>query len=213
MAEILDFDTLKNKKAPPIDAEMVERKKEAISKLPGYRGEVNSKNQIRQLPEVQPGQIFWVAMDNKAYLVAEKDKQKMTIKALDETATISTGMTIYDMNKGIVSKEPLFDWEDGEAVTRLNDRIIAWFSEETQDEFYLLYGRDIHYVSLFKKQPEHHVSIVETLRETLFNIGDLISMDFNTSDGEPSIEIWIRTADSAAELLYLFPYDRGIISL
>lgn len=189
------------------------RRKEAISKLPRYRGNVQSKTSIRSLPDIEAGQIFWVDMDNKAYIVAEKDRKKMTIKALDESATISTGITIYDMNKNIISKEPVFDWEDGEGVAALNDRMVEWFTEDTDNVYYLLYGRDMHYVSLLCKSDDAEEPLLDIIKSTISAVGDLISMDFNTSDGEPSIEIWVRTATSAAELLYLFPYDKGVVSI
>lgn len=188
------------------------KRKEAISKLPRYRGNVSSKNSIRNLPDVEPGQIFWVDMDNKAYIVAEKDRKKVTIKALDETATISTGITIYEMNKNIVSKEPLFDWDNVDHVDALYDRLITWFHSEVNDTFYLLYGRDMHYVTLLNFEDGVFTKkSFETFKDTINNVGGLISMDFNSSDGEISIEIWVRTATSAAELLYLFPYDKGVV--
>lgn len=214
---VIDFTAAKEKfTAPtPEQSALQEKRKEAISKLPRYRGEVPSKNVIRGLPNVVPGEIFWVTGDNKAYIVAEKDHKKMTIKALDETATVSTGMTIFDMNKAIISKEPLFDFEDGEAHDALIDRFMQFFLKDCNDEFYLLYGRDIHYLSLFRDvhKDERGRSTMQVLFEALKNVGDLISVDFNNSDGEVSAEIWVRTADSKAELLYLFPYDKGVIPL
>lgn len=197
-----------------------DRRREAIKKLSKYRGEVQSKNSIRQLPDVEVGQIFWVEMDNKAYIVAEKNAKKMTIKALDENASISTGMTIFEMNKSIISKEPLFDWTDEPTVNKLEKRVRDWFNEDTNSQYYLLYGRDIHYVSLFNiKQradnKEHTVGTYTTqeIRKVLGAVGDIISFDFNTTTGETCIEIWIRTADSRAELLYMFPYDNGLINI
>lgn len=212
MNKIIDFPNTQIEAKTPEELSLQERRKEAISKLPRYRGNVQSKTSIRSLPDVEAGQIFWVDMDNKAYIVAEKDRKKMTIKALDETATVSTGMTIYDMNKNIISKEPVFDWDDGEGIAALNDRMVEWFAEDTNNTFYLLYGRDIHYVSLLQKG-EAEEPLLDIIKDTLSAVGELISMDFNTSDGEPSIEIWIRTDTSAAELLYLFPYDKGVVTI
>lgn len=198
---------------PQANTDLENRKKEAIAKLSNYRGEVPSKNTIRSLPDVQPGQIFWVEMDHKAYLVADKNGKKLTIKALDETATISTGITIYDMNKSIISKEPLLDFEDPDVIGALDKRLNLWFMEDTADSKYLLYGRDIHYVTVFERDPSIGESPAIILRDCLKAVGSIISMDFNTSDGEPSVEIWIRTANSPAELLYLFPYDKGVVKI
>lgn len=188
-----------------------ERRKAAIQKLPQYRGEVSSKNNIRSLPDVQPGQIFWVTMDHRPYIVAEKDGRKVIIKALDETATVSTGITVFEMNKSIASKEPLMDFSDPQVVAELDSRLNEWFNQETNNEKYLLYGRDIHYVTLLERTGTVKTWPGQVLRDCLAAIGDIISVDFNTGDGEKSVEIWIRSADSPAELLYLFPYDKGIV--
>jgi hypothetical protein len=214
MDNIIDFNAVREQREKtPEQLDLQQKRLEAIKQLPQFRGEVASKNNIRSLPDVEPGQIFWVTGDHKAYLVAEKKGRKLTIKALDETATLSTGITIYEMNKSIVSKEPIFNWKDALAVATMNRRLMEWFNEEVSDQFYLLYGRDIHYVSLLQKQGALTDENIFYIYDCVNNIGDLISMDFNTSDGELSIEIWVRTADSKAELLYLFPYDKGLVTL
>lgn len=226
---IIDFKAVvaeEIKKINPMDKEaldLIARRKAAIEKLSGYRGEVQSKNTIRQLPDVRIGEIFWVAMDEKAYIVADRDKKKITIKALDENASISTGMTIFEMNKGIISKEPLFDWTDEKAVAALKEQLDRWFNTETDDSVYLLYGRDLHYITLLnvvgraKQEMTIKKSVITSdlaaiLKEALDAIGDVISFEFNVKD-QKSIEIWIRTSNSLAELLYLFPYDNGIVDI
>lgn len=217
--KVIDFPTQNDneQKAP----EMTEREKKLkgqLSLLPQYRGEVLSKNNIRQLPNLKRGEIFWVSMDKGAYVVADinLDKNKHTrvlIKKLDETATISTGMTIFDMNKGIVAKEPLLDWEDKENIAKLAERLCEWFSEDG-DAFYLMYGRDIHYVTLFNSyttRPKDN--FLYELKGILSEVGDIISLDFDCIEGGHCVEIWVRTPDSPAELLYLMPFDKGVIEI
>ena len=164
MDKVVDFATAKTKHdlaALNQKEEKTNRIKEAIKKLPGYRGDVPSKNTIRGLPDLKPGQIFWVEMDKKAYVVAALNGKKVTIKALDETASVSTNMTIYDMNKSIVSKEPLYDLEKD--PDNLADRITVWFNEDCPpNTYYLLYGRDIHYVTLIKT-PDGFATNLRTL--------------------------------------------------
>ena len=53
--------------------------------------------------------------------------------------------------------------------------------------------------------PEKAEKIVRILAET----GDLISID----PQEDRLEIWVRTKDSLAELIYLFRYDSGFVDL
>lgn len=199
-------ETLENK-------ERIEKVHERIKKLPQYRGEVITKNNIRNLKEVSKGEIFWVNSENKAYVVSDKNKKKIELKALDETATISTGLTIYDMNKSIVSKEPTLDLTKGTVMNKLIDDVINWFNNiAAHGQYWLAYGRDIHYITLFhfdthnyKMTPEKAEKIVRILAET----GDLISID----PEEDRLEIWVRTKDSLAELIYLFRYDSGFVDL
>lgn len=212
---VIDFNKAKAPlNTPEVEAtELRNKKKKSLSKLPQFRGEVPSKNTIRGLPGLKVGEIFWVTMDEKAYVVADIKGHKYTLKPLDETATISTGMTIYDMNKNIVSKEPLFDWNNKEAVTELFNAVSCWFADG-DDETYILYGRDIHYVSIIQLAVNRPTPVdPAVIFETLGNIGDLISVDFNTVPEKKNIEIWIRMADAPAEMLYLLPFDKGVITI
>lgn len=203
---------------PTPETEREAKLKRQLSMLTQYRGEVSSKNNIRMLPNLKRGEIFWVSLDHAAYCVAGVDLDKkghtrVVIKKLDETATVSTGMTIYDMNKGIISKEPLLDWEDKAVIEPLAKRLCEWFSEDG-DAFYLLYGRDIHYVTLFNAYTTRNKdNFLYELKGILGEVGDIISLDFDNIEGEHCVEIWVRTANSGAELLYLMPYDKGVIEI
>lgn len=216
MAEILDFPNKKNE--DPAKKERRNRIKTSLSLLPQYRGEVISKNNMRSLPGLKPGEIFWVEMEGCGYVVASvspanKGKTRVVIKKLDETATVSTGMTIFDMNQNIIAKEPLFNWEDVDAVDKLTADMKGWL-DESGNKYYLLYGRDIHYVTVFDhSEAADNQNFAVELKDVLKSVGDIISFDFNTMEGPPSVEIWVRTGTSDAELLYLMPYDKGIVKI
>ncbi len=184
-------------------------KRLAIEKLKDFKGEVNSKNVLRQMPNTMIGDIYWVVLDNAAFIVTDKRDGKLTLRRLDETASISTGITIFEMNKKIVSEEPLFDWSDTEIVNGIEDDFGNWITG-TNNEFYLLYGKDIHYVTLLKASNEVG-NCFKKLRELFKDVGQIISIDFDTIGNEKCVEIWIRTEDSSAELLYLMPYDQGLV--
>lgn len=196
-------ETLENK-------ERIEKVHERIKELPQYRGEVITKNNIRNLKEVSKGEIFWVSSENKAYVVSDKDKKKIELKALDETATISTGLTIYDMNKAIVSKEPTLDLSKGTVMNKLIDGLMDWFGKRLAT-YYLAYGRDVHYVTMFKNSASNsfNEASAQLVVDTIAAVGDIISMDYE----EDRIEVWIRTKNSKAELIYIMPYDDGLVRL
>lgn len=190
--------------------ERIEKVHERIKELPQYRGEVITKNNIRNLKEVSKGEIFWVSSENKAYVVSDKDKKKIELKALDETATISTGLTIYDMNKAIVSKEPTLDLSKGTVMNKLIDGLMDWFGKRLAT-YYLAYGRDVHYVTMFKNSASNsfNEASAQLVVDTIAAVGDIISMDYE----DDRIEVWIRTKDSKAELIYIMPYDDGLVRL
>lgn len=190
--------------------ERIEKVHERIKELPQYRGEVITKNNIRNLKEVSKGEIFWVSSENKAYVVSDKDKKKIELKALDETATISTGLTIYDMNKAIVSKESTLDLSKGTVMNKLIDGLMDWFGKRLAT-YYLAYGRDVHYVTMFKNSASNsfNEASAQLVVDTIAAVGDIISMDYE----EDRIEVWIRTKDSKAELIYIMPYDDGLVRL
>lgn len=216
--KVIQFPGAAEELVPTPDTEREKKLKTQLSLMPQYRGEVSSKNNIRMLPDLKRGEIFWVNLDHAPYVVADIDLDKkghtrVVIKKLDETATISTGMTIFDMNKNIISKEPLLDWDDKENIEKLAARLCEWFSEGG-DSFYLLYGRDIHYVTLFNSMTTRSKDMfLYELKGILSEVGDIISLDFDCIEGSHCVEIWIRTANSPAELLYLMPFDKGVIEI
>lgn len=216
--KVIQFPGATEEPVPTSDTEREKKLKTQLSLMPQYRGEVSSKNNIRMLPDLKRGEIFWVNLDHASYVVADIDLDKkghtrVVIKKLDETATVSTGMTIFDMNKNIISKEPLLDWDDKDNIEKLAARLCEWFSEDG-DSFYLLYGRDIHYVTLFNSMTTRPKDMfLYELKGFLSEVGDIISLDFDCIEGSHCVEIWIRTANSPAELLYLMPFDKGVIEI
>lgn len=216
--KVIQFPGAAEEPVPTSDTEREKKLKTQLSLMPQYRGEVSSKNNIRMLPDLKRGEIFWVNLDYAPYVVADIDLDKkghtrVVIKKLDETATVSTGMTIFDMNKNIISKEPLLDWDDKDNIEKLAARLCEWFSEDG-DSFYLLYGRDIHYVTLFNSMTTRPKDMfLYEVKGFLSEVGDIISLDFDCIEGSHCVEIWIRTANSPAELLYLMPFDKGVIEI
>ena len=85
----------------------------------------------------------------------------------------------------------------------MQENLGSWL-EKISNEFLLFFGRDLNYFSLFKQKDGLTVRL---LLDVIASVGKLISMDFN----EDAVEVWIRTPESKAELLYLIPFDNAII--
>ena len=114
------------------------------------------------------------------------------------------------MNKAIVSKEPTLDLSKGTVMNKLIDGLMDWFGKRLAT-YYLAYGRDVHYVTMFKNSASNsfNEASAQLVVDTIAAVGDIISMDYE----EDRIEVWIRTKDSKAELIYIMPYDDGLVRL
>lgn len=192
--------------------ELIEKRITAMSNFKGYRGEVFSKSNIRAIKNLEVNEIFWVEAEDGFFVVTAIDGDRVTLSKIDETATFSTGITIYELNKRLAEKEGLFDWSDDEKVEQLDADIQNWFYETTKENrFYILYGRDIHYVTLVEKALGGN--LLENLKEMIEEFGQTISFYIDGENGENKIEIWVKTVTGSAELLYFFPYDDGLVQI
>lgn len=115
-------------------------------------------------------------------------------------------MNMYDLNKSIVSQLPFFsedNWSGAEKVVK------DWLDTKT-DKFYMLYGREINYFTLFYNNIENaeFKSLFDAMKVCLDSVGPIYAIDA-TEDGA-AIEIWANV-DNQATCLYLFPYDEGVL--
>lgn len=151
-------------------------------------------SQIRYTP--QEGELIQSTVDKKFYIY--KDGNWMLIN-MD-----SSGLTmgLYDMNKQIIAQLPeLTDLEEkAEVIHRLH---IEW-----GNDYYMLYGKEISYFTLFKlKEPQYFGNeVIECLK----NVGVIKAIDFTETND--AIEIWVENEDGPT-CLYLFPYDSGVVQV
>lgn len=199
-----------------------------LKKLPQYRGSVPSKNFLSKDPHIKVGQCYWIENEGSLFTVAEKTKKGVRLTSLDMNATVSTGYTIYEMNQAMTAKEPLADlgdWPNGEFSDYLSDveDDVTTFFEETANKVYLMYGRDLHYFTVFTMSDEPHYCFVEEILSCLVHTWDIVSIDVDMSedDGMPKIEIWVRDRMQpgakenalANHMLYLMPFDGNVVEL
>lgn len=112
-------------------------------------------------------------------------------------------LSLYDMNKQIISQLPPL--EDMDAACKAVNNLY----EKTKNEFYMLYGKEISYFTLFRMdKPEW---FFEELILCLHSIGVIKAMDI--TEDESAVEIWVVDDDNEATCLYLFPYDNGLVKV
>lgn len=114
-------------------------------------------------------------------------------------------MNLYDLNKQIISQMPTLD-EDGIDLALMT---IAAYIKNTDNKFYMLLCKDVNYYTLF--------SISTTITEPYAceevlacasDWGVLKSVEVNDND---AVEIWVQDEQGEAMVMYLFPYDMGVV--
>jgi hypothetical protein len=81
--------------------------------------------------------------------------------------------------------------------------------EKTKNEFYMLYGKEISYFTLFRMdKPEW---FFEELTLCLHSVGVIRAVDM--TEDESAIEVWVVDSNNEATCMYLFPYDNGLVKV
>ena len=153
-------------------------------------------SQIRYTPQV--GEVVQDAVTGN-FMVWTNEGWN-TVKS--ENSGINMGL--YEMNKQIISQLPKLT----EAELFDRDLLINTLHAKFNNEFYMLYGKEISYFTLFR--------IFDSIRfgneviDCLNNVGDIKAIDF--TEAQDAIEIWIQDEDGPT-CLYLFPYDSGVVQV
>ena len=111
-------------------------------------------------------------------------------------------MGLYDMNKQIIAQLPTL-----EDVTDKIDMINV-YKTDTENQYYMLYGKEISYFTLFKISPTGYENLGINVIECLNDIGDIKAIDM--TEAQDAIEMWVTNEDGPT-CLYLFPYDSGLV--
>ena len=125
-------------------------------------------------------------------------------KALE--GNVNLGMTIYDLNKQVISQMGILEGAAREEA-HLHITNMATRSNNT---YFMLLCRDINYYTLFKLNKDNNdlCNIANEVFECAEDIGAIKSVE--SVDGD-AIEIWVHPVDSDPIVMYLFPYDAGVI--
>jgi hypothetical protein len=122
-------------------------------------------------------------------------------------------LSLYDMNAQIISQLPALSKEDIQA----KKQTFKDFLEKTENNFYMLYGKEISYFTVFHNLDSYidyvgyqiYTDFYEVLLECLRNIGEVKSFDL--TEAKDAFEIWVKVDEDKTTCLYFFPYDSGIV--
>ena len=152
-------------------------------------------SQIRYEP--QDGEIVINTVDDGYYIYKDGNWMKINV----ENSGLNLGL--YDLNKQIIAQLPILSDEE------LSNKktVINQLHEKFNNEYYMLYGKEISYFTLFKIANSKFFG--DEVIECLNNVGDVKCIDM-TEPGD-AIEIWIQSDMQEVTCLYLFPYDTGLV--
>lgn len=109
-------------------------------------------------------------------------------------------MTNYEMNQQVVKqKEPLSASEIEQKKPLLTDFAKA------HNKYFMLLCRDTYYFTLFVKGSDG-TKFCDDVIECAQTQGQIKAIDL-----ADVIEIWVETPEEEPRVMYLFPYDEGVI--
>ena len=120
-------------------------------------------------------------------------------------AEIDTGLSVYDINKNLMSEEkPLDVIATNVAIKKAADEILASF----KTYWMLLSNERKDYTVFIIKNSK---KLEEELKETILNRGQLLEI---TKQEDGNFEIWVRDPDTNENFIYyLFDYTFGIVEV
>lgn len=122
---------------------------------------------------------------------------------------MDASMELYELNRSIIEQQgPLSKEVISEKMTLLNE-----FVEDTKNDFYMLYGKEIGYFTLFMKDRICDFETIDyAITECLMHVGPIHSIELTAN--KDAIEIWVKdTERNLQTCMYLFPYDDGIVRI
>ena len=165
---------------------------------------VNNIEDLYKIKNPQENEIYCVK-NLKEYFTYKNNKWEQIIIKNDLNPNIN--LSLYDLNKS------LFNQMNGLNNEELQNKykIFEEYKENTNNNFYMLYGKEISYFTLFQKDIMHINSFAQEVVDCLKDVGEIIDIDF--TENKDAIECWVKSYDNnnEATCLYLFPYDSGIV--
>ena len=128
------------------------------------------------------------------------------MKANYETPKVeSLNMSLYDLNKQIVSQMPDYTEAHYEAVRPILDEY------GKHKEWCLMLGREINYYTVFHNNPKDaEETFADAVISCCKHLGQVKSIDWDSEERKEVIEIWVMNGEHAT-VLYLFDYKEGVI--
>jgi hypothetical protein len=124
----------------------------------------------------------------------------------EEKKSIDLGVTLYDLNKQAMAKEPPLD------VIAFNIKMVEVVKKLATKKYWMLLNNETRSYTVFIiDHPENTRKITDEVSITLHNRGEILSIE-EQEDG--NFEIWVRDFNTREVFAYyLFDYKFGIITI
>lgn len=158
---------------------------------------------LEEVLEPYAGQTVWCSLQDKVY---RYDPIEGWQHIPDDSAETTLGLSMYDINKQIISQLDTLTEDD---LCTIKEMIIRKYCDKMAAEYYMLLCRDINYYTVFKidlKNADEPVD--DVLIECANDIGAIKSIGF--TEDEQALELWM-TNEEDTYVAYFFPYDQGVI--
>ena len=122
---------------------------------------------------------------------------------------MDASIELYELNRSIIEQQgPLSKEVLPEKMILLKE-----FVEDTKNDFYMLYGKEIGYFTLFMKDRIYDFETIDyAIAECLMHVGPIHSIELTAN--KDAVEIWVKdTERNLQTCMYLFPYDDGIVRI
>ena len=155
------------------------------------------------------GTVAYSQEDQNFFMYNGTDWDPVEINFGNEEEEINTGLTLYDLNKSIVSQLKPMTIEEIQA----KEDVFKSYKEKSGNDYHMLLCKDYSYYTIFKfNMASEFKSFGEAVITIITELGDVYGIE-EQNDG--AIEIWIKpNYDEDVETpyaFYLFPYDAGVV--
>lgn len=115
-----------------------------------------------------------------------------------------TGVTLYDLNKIACSKLPPLNEEQ---LTKAKEEIKR-FVTDSDNTYFLMICKELSYYTMFITDSESNEDMADVVIECLNALGILVSVEYSELK---VIEAWIRDDEGNAVIVFMTPYDQGVV--
>lgn len=122
---------------------------------------------------------------------------------------MDANIELYELNRSIIEQQGVLDTD----TLAEKFKLIDVFAANTKNDFYMLYGREINYFTVFAKHKKWELETLSWgVAECLANIGSIYSIEVTAE--RDAVEIWVKDIhQDLVTCMYLFPYDNGIVRI